>query len=123
MLETVADHLTEALGAVGYPNALYRTGGEEFSIILHDIKDSLKEAERITRQLLKSLSLLRFTSPAGEFHVTVSIGEDLVLPSDENFLDVYERADQYLYQSKHNGRNAITLRGKTLTRTKHDECS
>lgn len=71
-------------------------------------------AETISRSIQRGISELRFTFKGEAVSVTISIGEERVSPSDANYLDIYKRADQYLYASKHNGRNAITLRGRTL---------
>lgn len=116
VLQRVARQLQQTLDVVGFENAVYRTGGEEFSFLLYDIHESPAIAEQITRSIQQALAQLPFESDGQTFYVTVSIGEDRVLASDENYLDAYERADEYLYQSKQNGRNAITLRGQTLRR-------
>lgn len=116
VLKAVAKQLQQTLQTVGFQNAVYRTGGEEFSFVLYDIQESAVMAEQITRAIQQALAQLVFKVDGEVFHVTVSIGEDRVLASDENYLDAYERADEYLYQSKQNGRNAITLRGQTLPR-------
>jgi PleD family two-component response regulator len=58
---------------------------------------------------------LQFTTDAGQkFQITVSLGEDRSHSDDQNYLDVYNRADQYLYNSKRSGRNTITINGQTL---------
>lgn len=116
VLEGVAKQLQQTLEGVGFQNAVYRTGGEEFSFLLYDIQESALVAEQITRSIQQALAALAFEADGKSFHVTVSIGEDRVMANDENYLDCYERADEYLYQSKQNGRNAITLRGQTLPR-------
>lgn len=121
VLQAVAKQLQDTMNAVGYQNDLYRTGGEEFTILVYDINDSLAEAERITRMIQANIAKLAFEVGDGSRHVTVSIGEDRVLAADESHLEVYRRADEFLYQSKQNGRNAITLRGKTLNRLNHEE--
>jgi hypothetical protein len=53
---------------------------------------------------------------AGEYTVktTLSIGVAELHPEDQSFDDVFARADASLYQSKHNGRNAITIGDLTL---------
>lgn len=121
VLQAVAKQLQDTMNAVGYQNDLYRTGGEEFTILVYDINDSLAEAERITRMIQANIAKLAFEVGDGSRHVTVSIGEDRVLAADESHLEVYRRADEFLYQSKQNGRNAITLRGKTLNRLNNEE--
>jgi GGDEF domain-containing protein len=45
---------------------------------------------------------------------TVSIGCNYVDQDDSGYLEVYRRADKDLYNSKENGRDAITIHGQLL---------
>jgi len=94
---------------------IYRTGGEEFTVILRDIQDDSERAEAISRELQQAVAQLRLEFDA-QLRITLSLGEERVSETDANYLEAYKRADQYLYTSKYNGRNAITLRGRTLER-------
>jgi diguanylate cyclase (GGDEF)-like protein len=78
-----------------------RYGGEEFFIILTDLPEELSEtiitdrAEVIRQEITKNMG------------VTVSIGATLVNESDQNIIDIYERADKNLYTAKNSGRNIV----------------
>lgn len=116
VLQAVAKQLQHTMTTVGYQSDLYRTGGEEFTILVYDIDDAIEEAEHITRAIQADIRKLAFEVGDGSRHVTVSIGGDRARKSDALGVDVYRRADGYLYHSKQNGRNAITLRGEILSR-------
>lgn len=117
VLKQIAACIEDVVAKLPYEASLYRTGGEEFTIILQAIAEDSSEAERISRHIQDSVSQLTFQFDQGApFSCTVSMGEERVQPNDKTALDAFKRADKYLYTSKHNGRNAITLRGKTLQR-------
>lgn len=85
-----------------------RYGGEEFCIILPetDGKSALLVAERIREKVASQ----PINAEDAQFSVTISIGIESVIPSDENTLEaVLQHADLALYQSKQNGRNRVTL--------------
>ncbi|MFL0798721.1 MAG: GGDEF domain-containing protein [Cellvibrionaceae bacterium] len=78
---------------------LFRYGGEEFIIILHDV--NLTSAHSILERFRKAIEDLHFPALEG---VTVSIGFSELehsLPMNDNL----EHADKALYYSKNNGRN------------------
>jgi len=84
-----------------------RWGGEEFVAILRGVThlELRTIAEKICR-LVEQSGLKR----EGDYlRVTISIGATMVLPTD-NSVTVVERADQALYDSKHEGRNRVTMR-------------
>ena len=116
VLEAVAAQLKILGKELPYPDVhCYRTGGEEFSVIIPKIVPSMTLAQTIAWQIHDELGKLQFTSDAGQqFQITVSLGEDRSHSEDQNYLDVYNRADQYLYNSKRSGRNTITINGQTL---------
>lgn len=95
---------------------VYRMGGEEFCILIHNL-DNYSEARSrsITRDLKAELDALRFRDGKGhEFGITVSIGEERVLEEDNNYLDIYNRVDHFLYAAKNGGRDQINLHGITI---------
>ncbi|WP_353424969.1 GGDEF domain-containing protein [Paucilactobacillus suebicus] len=114
VLKTIAHQIDVLVSQLEYRAKLYRTGGEEFTIILFDIKQNDLRAEEISREISVAVSRLRFNFDDHEVKVTVSIGEERASEDDSNYLDIYKRADQFLYASKHSGRDAITIRGRTL---------
>lgn len=115
VLEQVAQRLCQIAADLPYDDVrCYRTGGEEFSFILPDVQPDCTVAKDIAWRVHDELGQLRFTAEDGAvFNISISLGEDRSDPTDQNYLDVYNRADQYLYQSKNRGRNTITINGAT----------
>ncbi|WP_127849334.1 sensor domain-containing diguanylate cyclase [Lacticaseibacillus hulanensis] len=94
---------------------VYRTGGEEFNILFPNMTASavLPIMKDAWSQVRKS----HFTYEDYDVTVTMSCGITALKPSDAKVDDLYKRADDNLYQSKHNGRDTITLEGVTETKT------
>jgi diguanylate cyclase (GGDEF)-like protein len=84
---------------------LGRLGGEEFCALLPETgsERGIKAAGRM-RAAIESL---QFRGENGPFTVTVSVGLTEVLPGDDQFDQVLERADRALYIAKQNGRNRV----------------
>lgn len=111
MLEQVSARLNDILAQLPYHFKTYRTGGEEFSFILFDTTQVTEHPTQIANLVRDELSQLKFTMPPDQkFNITISLGQDHVLPDDRNYMDIYSRADERLYQSKHRGRNTICVR-------------
>ncbi len=85
---------------------LFRYGGEEFVALLSntDLNGAALLAERIRKSVEKANCCI------GDHVVgiTVSLGVSTLVES-ENEQDLFTRADQALYQAKHNGRNCVEL--------------
>ncbi|WP_461213562.1 GGDEF domain-containing protein [Lacticaseibacillus sp. GG6-2] len=116
VLERVAKTLRLIAADLPYAGVrCYRTGGEEFSFILPKITPDCNDAKNIAWRVHDELGKLRFNAEDGrEFQISVSLGETRSLLDDQNYLDIYRRADQYLYKSKNSGRDTITINGTTL---------
>lgn len=83
-----------------------RWGGEEFMIILVDLKPGyLLEIANKIRILTQSTSILWNTE---EIHITVSIGGTMINTTD-SVATIIQRVDQLLYKSKEDGRNRVTI--------------
>ena len=80
-----------------------RWGGEEFILILRS-PGSLDAATELGRRLLKQIEEKEFETVG---HITISIGATGYTPGDAPAA-IVQRADNALYHSKNNGRNAIT---------------
>jgi diguanylate cyclase (GGDEF)-like protein len=80
-----------------------RVGGEEFLVILHDTDASgaLIAAERLRVQIADMVV------PGVGTKVTASIGVTVLEPQDLDPGEVLRRADEALYEAKHNGRNRV----------------
>lgn len=116
VLTAVAHQIEHVVEAGKYDGQVYRTGGEEFTVILHDTRDDDREAETLLRAVQAAVGTLSFAFDDTPLQVTISLGGTHVVEEDTNYLQVYKRADQYLYDSKRNGRDAVTIRGRTLAR-------
>ena len=100
ILKTVAERCEGILRKGGY---ICRWGGEEFLIVLPNVDESsLRQvAERLRHVIAQSP-----IEPAGQ--VTASFGITLVQRNDD-LSSLLGRADQALYQAKHQGRNCVVL--------------
>ncbi|ATL91640.1 GGDEF domain-containing protein [Aeromonas sp. CU5] len=102
-LKVVAKALQSALRDTDF---IARFGGEEFVVLLPNINpDKFQTPLETLRQTIKSIPF-RFRDAKVE--ITISIGATLFKEGD-NPSDVFERADQALYHSKHGGRDQVTL--------------
>ena len=83
-----------------------RYGGEEFVVLLPETSAALaaETAERLRREIEQ----LRVPAPAGEIHVTVSIGVATAGPATESVAALINEADRALYEAKRGGRNRVT---------------
>ncbi|MFC3149804.1 diguanylate cyclase [Litoribrevibacter euphylliae] len=79
-----------------------RFGGEEFVLILThcDLLSAIEKADAI-RERIESLK------PAG-IDVTASFGVSSLTATDDGISNLFDRADQAVYQSKDEGRNRVT---------------
>lgn len=110
--------------ALDRQDVIARIGGEEFLIVLRDV-DAAK-AHRKADKLRRAINAEPFQlSPSGiREHVTMSVGVAICPPASERdgygFPDdpdepqitaLLREADQALYESKHGGRNKVTVVG------------
>lgn len=106
------DHVLKELGKllneklVRSNDYLSRYGGEEFVIILQGT--TLQAAHEVAERIRKEVESYNFTFQDRKVPVTISLGVAQV-KEGETWELVYERADKALYESKHNGRNQVTL--------------
>ena len=84
-------------------DTVYRTGGEEFCVILTEtnIEQAIIPLERF-RKTVETLNLIYNNK---EVHVTVSIGACEYFPEIKNTEDFISKADEALYEAKNTGRN------------------
>lgn len=114
VLREVAAFLKRYTSELEYDSCVYRTGGEEFSFILFNVLTSFDRAAEISKGLQKGINSLSIMIESKPIHVTISLGQDRVTEDDKNYLDIYRRADSFLYNSKNSGRDALTIRGRLI---------
>lgn len=87
---------------------VFRIGGEEFAILLHDCSpERLRQyAERLCAEV-RGLCIEHAASQTAPW-LTISLGAVVGL-DDETLREIYRRADALLYESKHGGRNRATV--------------
>ncbi len=100
ILAAVGRILVQSIRSIDYAA---RYGGDEFIIILVETstKAALKTAERIRSQVEN----MRYSTNGSTITVTLSIGIVQCQPDDTTPTAVFARADNALYQAKHDGRN------------------
>jgi diguanylate cyclase (GGDEF)-like protein len=84
-----------------------RYGGEEFLVILpgSDLNQAAEVAERIRNNIATHL----FAYEQSVIPVTVSLGVATLNKDHATATDLYKAADKALYESKHTGKNKVTL--------------
>lgn len=114
-LMMIATQLMTTLNQHSNRYCLYRTGGEEFAIILPET--DLKTATELVITCHQQLRTMTIAAANTDFQITASFGLAYIDQNDRDATAGFKRADDYLYQSKRNGRDQITVEGKTLTAT------
>ncbi|MCW3777835.1 GGDEF domain-containing protein [Levilactobacillus namurensis] len=107
MLKGIASTVSNVLKKDGETLTLYRTGGEEFNVILPDYK--VEQAQAVAQDVFNAVAQLSVKYNESVIHVTLSIGVSSLAVKDRNPLDFYKRVDANLYHSKKNGRMQITV--------------
>ncbi|OQX31504.1 MAG: hypothetical protein B0D96_11985 [Candidatus Sedimenticola endophacoides] len=82
---------------------LFRYGGEEFLVLLTNT--GLSGAQMLAERIRRSIEQAQPVIEAGEA-ITISLGVASLL-QNEGATDLFQRADQALYQAKHQGRNRV----------------
>lgn len=107
VLEQIAATVTTVLKNYGEKTNLYRTGGEEFNIIMPNLNTDA--AGKAAKDVFQAVAELPIVYGETTLHVTVSIGASELIVKDRSPLDFYKRVDANLYHSKQNGRKQITI--------------
>lgn len=84
-----------------------RYGGEEFVLLLSSTP--LKTATEIGERIRTTIQGTEFVFEGRKIPVTVSVGVALRQPQENDWAQVFDRADKALYQSKQTGRNRVTV--------------
>ncbi len=105
VLSEISTLLTSALRA---EDVFARYGGEEFAVICRGT--DLTQAQIVGERMRKAVETHRFTFEGTHIPVTISVGiAGLPDPAVKDATDLVARADKALYQSKHGGRNRVTV--------------
>jgi two-component system cell cycle response regulator len=105
VLSEISTLLTGALRA---EDVFARYGGEEFAVICRGT--DLTQASIVGERMRKAVEKHRFTFEGTHIPVTISVGiAGLPDPAVKDATDLVARADKALYQSKHGGRNRVTI--------------
>jgi diguanylate cyclase (GGDEF)-like protein len=105
VLSELSTLLTAALRA---EDVFARYGGEEFAVICRGT--DLTQARIVGERMRKAVETHRFTFEGTLIPVTISIGiAGMPDPAVKDATDLVARADKALYQSKHGGRNRVTI--------------
>jgi diguanylate cyclase (GGDEF)-like protein len=91
---------------------LYRTGGEEFSLIFAG--QTTQEVMPVLIDCWRTVRRTRYSAGDNELAVTISCGGTERTIADNSADDLFKRVDDNMYQSKKRGRDVITMNGDTL---------
>ncbi|WP_324824607.1 diguanylate cyclase domain-containing protein [Sinanaerobacter sp. ZZT-01] len=92
---------------IGESDHIIRWGGDEFILILKDLKEAQLIA--LCERILLSIADLKIQIQNKQVVVTLSMGISFFREDDLDFIEALERADKALYMSKTNGRNQISV--------------
>lgn len=96
------------MNSVRETDIVARVGGEEFVILMHGADESV--AARDAEDFRVKISDMRFEKYP-RLHLTASFGV-ISSKSSQSAKDLYEKADQALYEAKRAGRNQVVIAGK-----------
>lgn len=82
-----------------------RFGGEEFSVVLPETP--LSSAHLTAERIRMAVSNIRINDSDREVTVTISIGVAAYSEEMSTFTQLLEKADEFLYRAKKNGRNRV----------------
>lgn len=103
VLRAVAQTLVEGVRPL---DVVGRWGGDEFVVVAAHVSD--RGLVTVARRLLALVAAADLRVNGVEVDVTVSVGATLARPTDTP-VDLIERADALMYESKRGGRNRVTV--------------
>ena len=111
LLKEVASRLNSTIKKSDY---LFRLGGDEFTLIMKNIKNEL-EAGRIAENLINILSSPYFIDDHKITYISISVGI-VVFPKDGREREILVRhADTAMYNAKKRGKNTFQFYSKSIT--------
>lgn len=103
VLSVIAQTLQKSIRNADY---IARFGGEEFALLLPDI--SQKQANLVLEKLCERIRSIPFKFKHESVSISISIGYTSFVKGDDAE-SAFNRADEALYQAKHNGRNQVNF--------------
>lgn len=107
VLRNVAQLITKQLQSISPDLWLYRTGGEEFTIIFKNY--TTDQAREHVDAIAQAVRDGQFRHSGKTINVSISVGVTQLQTDDEDQVALYRRADQNLYFSKRHGRDRVTI--------------
>ncbi len=110
MLKKTSSRLLDTLRK---EDIISRVGGDEFNVIIENIKDdvdALAIAEKLNKKINEKMTINNVV-----FHPSFSIGIALYPNHGKNSEDLIKNADAAMYEVKKNGRNSAMLYNKEFT--------
>lgn len=106
VLINISNILTECVD----DGLICRLGGDEFSLVLFNIKNK-KDVVNVVKKIIKKVNSLRIMHNGKVIKISVSIGIKVMIDYQGKFKfdNLYSMADESLYQSKTNGKNTYTF--------------
>ena len=111
VLKIISDRLSQAIGS---GNTLYRLGGDEFSVLVHDLQISesiAKVAQNIIDMLKPMISIGKH-----DLYISASIGISLYPKDSIHKNDLLKYADTAMYKAKDEGRNNYQFYSASMTK-------
>lgn len=94
-------------------DTLARIGGEEFAVVMPNIRQHL--AKEVMERLRLDIENSTIYVDDNELRVTLSIGTAVTEPNHIMSADeLYNKSDQALYQAKNSGRNKVVIHGASF---------
>jgi diguanylate cyclase (GGDEF)-like protein/PAS domain S-box-containing protein len=106
---TIGDKLLQSIaarlvGCVRAPDTVSRHGGDEFVVLLPEVRKP-EDAATTARRLLQGLAKAHSIGPH-DLHITASIGVSIYPDDGPNAETLIKNADTAMYQAKENGRES-----------------
>jgi len=111
VLKHVAHTMEREMFLTDTKGQLFRFGGEEFIIIFRGKKPA--DCIPIISDLRNTLVNTPLVLKSQKLDITISFGVSELKQTDNDFDDLFNRVDQFLYASKNSGRNRLTVEGVT----------
>lgn len=86
---------------------VFRWGGDEFIAIIKNV--TKEEAKRFAKEVLDKVREIALYCEGAKFETTISIGISFFKEEDKEYSEVLRRADQAMYKSKVQGKNACSV--------------